>query len=138
MKKQVKNWILFADQDLKTAEIVIKDEYPLTNIIAFHCQQAIEKYMKAFLVEKNFPIIRTHDLIKLNDMIRSIRDLGIDEKKMILLNEVYTETRYPSDLGLLPDGLPSGKQANDFLEYAKEVKAIVSYELTKKTEGAIR
>jgi len=41
MKKLVKDWVFFADSDLKTAETLIKDEYPLTNIIAFHCQQAM-------------------------------------------------------------------------------------------------
>jgi HEPN domain-containing protein len=47
MKKQVEDWILLANNDLRTSEIIIKDEYPLTNIVAFHCQQAIEKYRRA-------------------------------------------------------------------------------------------
>jgi len=38
MKKQVEDWILLADKDLYTAEIILKDEYALTNIVAFHCQ----------------------------------------------------------------------------------------------------
>jgi len=129
MKKQVESWIFFAERDLKTAEILIKDENPFTNIITFHCQQAIEKYFKAYLVQKNIPIIKTHDLIKLNNMTKEIKDLGIDEKKLIVVNEVYAETRYPGDLGLLPDGLPSDKQAAEFIEYAKEIKAIISKEL---------
>ena len=49
MKKQVEDWILLADKDLYAAEILLKDEYPLTNIVAFHCQQSIEKCLKAFL-----------------------------------------------------------------------------------------
>ena len=40
MKKLVEDWIFFADRDLMTAEILIKDDYPFTNIVAFHCQQA--------------------------------------------------------------------------------------------------
>ncbi|MDR0760377.1 MAG: HEPN domain-containing protein [Treponema sp.] len=64
MKKQVEDWILLADNDLYVAEIIIKDDYPLTNIIAFHCQQTIEKYLKAYLMENDVPLIKTHDLIK--------------------------------------------------------------------------
>ena len=129
MKKLAEDWVFFAERDFETAEILIKNENPFTNIIAFHCQQAVEKYLKAYLVEKNIPIIKTHDLIKLNDMIKEIADLGIDEKKLMILKQVYSESRYPGDLGLLPDGLPSDKQAAEFIEYAKEIKAIISKEL---------
>ena len=129
MKKLVEDWILFAERDLKTAEILIKDEYPMTNIIAFHCQQAIEKFLKAFLVEKDIPIIKTHDLIKLNNMVKEIIDLGIDERKLMIVKQVFSESKYPGDLGLLPDGLPTDKQAKEFIEYANEVKVIISKEL---------
>ena len=44
MKKQVNDWMLLADQDLYAVEIILKDLYPLTNFVSFHCQQAIEKY----------------------------------------------------------------------------------------------
>ena len=50
MKKQVEDWMLLADKDLYAAEILLKDSYPLTGIIAFHSQQTIEKYLKAFLI----------------------------------------------------------------------------------------
>jgi len=115
MKKQVEDWVLLADKDLQAAEIIIKDKYPLTNIAAFHCQQAIEKYLKAFIIEKNGPLIRTHDLIKLNGIINDIKNLGIDEKKLIVLNEVYMDSRYPGDLGLMPDGMPTNEQAKELI-----------------------
>ena len=108
---------------------MLKNEYPLTNIVAFHCQQAIEKYLKAFLIEKDIPIIRTHDLIKLNGMISEVKDLGIDEKKLMIVNEVYMESRYPGELGLVSDGILSDQQTKEFVEYAKEIKAIILKEL---------
>ena len=125
MKKQVEDWVLLADRDLRAAEIILKDEYPLTNIVAFHCQQAIEKYFKAFLIEKNISLIKTHDLIKLNGMINETENLGIDEKKLLVINEVYTESRYPGELGLIPDGMPTNEEAKEFMEYAKEIKTII-------------
>ena len=131
MKKQVESWILLADKDLMAAEIVLKDDYPLTNIAAFHCQQTIEKYLKAYLMEKDIPPPKTHDLIKLNGMIKSIKDLGIDEHKLIAINEVYIESRYPGEIGLMPDGVPTDEQAKEFIEYTKEIKAIMNSELEK-------
>ena len=125
MKKQVEDWIQLADKDLYAAEIILKNEYPLTNIVAFHCQQAIEKYLKAFLIEKGIPVIKTHDLITLNGVIKEMNDLGIDEKKLIIINEVYIESRYPGELGLLPDGMLSEEQVKEFVAYAQEVKRII-------------
>jgi len=43
--------------------------------------------------------------------------------------EVYIESRYPGELGLLPDGVPSSEQAKEFVVYAKEVKTIIMKEL---------
>jgi HEPN domain-containing protein len=62
MKKLVEDWLLVAEQDIRTASIIIKEDH-LTNIVAFHCQQAIEKYFKAFMLEHDKPIIKTHNLI---------------------------------------------------------------------------
>jgi len=133
MKKQVEDWILMADKDLCAAEIILKDEHALTNIVAFHCQQAIEKYLKAFLIERGAPLVKTHDLIKLNGMVNEIKNIGIDEVKLLVVNEVYIESRYPGELGLMPDGTPSNEQAGEFIEYAKEIRAIITNELESKT-----
>jgi len=125
MKKQTRDWVLLADGDLCAAEIILNDESHLTNICAFHCQQAIEKYLKAYLIEKSVPLIKTHDLIKLNGMINEVESIGIDEKKLFAVNEIYIETRYPGELGLVPSGMPTNEEAKEFIEYAKEIKAII-------------
>ena len=135
MKRQVEDWIILADKDLHAAEIIFKEDYPLTNIVAFHCQQTIEKYLKAFLIEKEIPLIKTHDLIRLNGMIKETIDIGIDENKLMIINEVYLESRYPGELGLLSEGMPTSRQAKEFIEYAKEVKTIIQNKL--KNEEAL-
>ena len=129
MKKVVEDWVLLADNDLCAAEVLFKDEHPLTNVVAFLCQQTIEKYFKAFLVENDVPIEKTHDLSKLNDKVKQIKDFNIDEDKLEDISDIYTESRYPGELGLLPTGMPTNKQAEDFLEFAKEVKTIIMKEL---------
>jgi len=37
--------------------------------ICFHCQQCIEKYLKAALVKHKLPTRKTHNLIVLNDLV---------------------------------------------------------------------
>jgi len=125
MKKLVEDWIQFVENDLCAAEGILKYYQHLTNIIAFHCQQATEKYMKAFLIENNIPLVKTHDLIRLNGLIIKIKELGIDENKLMILNKIYVDSRYPGGLGMLPDGEPTVEQAKEFVEYAKEIKTAV-------------
>jgi len=48
-----------------------------------------------------------------------------------MINEVYSESRYPGELGLLPDGFPSNEEAKGFIEFAKEVKTKINWELNK-------
>ncbi|MFH0924705.1 MAG: HEPN domain-containing protein [bacterium] len=53
-----------ASDDLATAEKILDVEY-LTNIVAFHSQQCLEKSFKAILEENNHQILKIHDLITL-------------------------------------------------------------------------
>ena len=43
-----------------------------------------------------------------------------------LPNPLYTEARYPTDLGLLPEGKPSLEKANEFYEYARNIYKKIS------------
>jgi hypothetical protein len=46
----VRQWIGKAEQDLTAAEILLMSATRLPSVIAFHAQQAVEKYLKAILV----------------------------------------------------------------------------------------
>jgi HEPN domain-containing protein len=131
MKKLVNDWITLAEKDVKAASVIINEEY-LTNIVAFHCQQAIEKYFKAYILECDRPLLKIHDLPKLYGMIKDIKDLEIDEDLLSIINETYIEDRYPGELGLLPYGMPSNEQAHDFLEFTKNIEEKIKNELNKK------
>jgi hypothetical protein len=49
------------------------------------------------------------------------------------MKNIYIEDRYPGELGLLPDGMPSNEQAYDFLEFAKRIEEKITNELKNKT-----
>jgi HEPN domain-containing protein len=131
MKKAVNSWIALAEKDIKAASVIINEEL-LTNIVAFHCQQAVEKYFKAYILECDRPLLKTHDLPKLYGIIKEFKDLGIDEDLLAVINETYIEDRYPGELGLLPDGMLSNEQVLDFLEFAKRIEEKIKNELNKK------
>jgi len=54
LKSETKQWLIKALNDFKTAEKLLNfsDEEIITDSVCFHSQQAVEKLLKAYLVEK--------------------------------------------------------------------------------------
>jgi len=119
MKKMTEAWLGAAQDDLSAAnQLLLLPE--LTNLVAFHAQQCIEKVLKAILEEMDIAIVKTHDIIRLYNMIDG-KFVIQESEKMILLNELYVDSRYPGDLGLLPAGKPSYDEAKSFVDLASQV-----------------
>jgi len=58
--EKAKEWLKKAETDLRVANILIREciyDYSL-----FHSQQAVEKYLKAFLTYHNKPFGKTHNI----------------------------------------------------------------------------
>jgi HEPN domain-containing protein len=131
MKKQVEVWIEFADKDILTVSEIIENP-KLTNIAAFHCQQAIEKYFKAFILENEKPLMKIHNLMTLYGIIKEIIDFEFDEDLLSIINDIYLESRYPGGIGLWDAcPMPTVEQANKFFVFTKEIEARIKNELNK-------
>jgi len=120
MKRQAKHWLDNAEEDLILVEEIIDNEH-LTNMVAFHSQQAIEKSIKAVLEEKENHVPRIHNIITLKGKIENYIELAVDQEIFDQINELYIDSRYPTDLGLLPDGKPSKELAEKFFSVATEI-----------------
>lgn len=127
-------WFKAAEMDLMTIE-EIKDNEHLTTIIAFHAQQCIEKVFKAVIEEYDLGEYKIHSLIKLRMVVVDILPLQFDEDVLGLINQLYIESRYPGDLGLLPTGRPSVKQAQVFYEAAHQIYNDVKQFLENQPQG---
>jgi len=121
-KKQAIDWLKAANDDLDNIEYIIKVEH-LTNIVAFHSQQAIEKSFKALIEYQKIEFIKTHNLEKLYKKLENI--IEVDYEQLEFINELYIDSRYPGDMGLLPNGKPTIDDAIQFYEFAKTVFAKV-------------
>ena len=132
MENSVSNpqaWTFFADKDLLAAETLV-DKAELSGETVFHCQQAVEKYFKAFLTKNKIPFKKTHDLAELYLKVKEIKDWDIDEIKLERLNDLYIETRYPSSIGLLADGsIPEQDDAKMFLKFTQRIAKIAISEI---------
>ncbi len=85
--EHIKAWINKVDHDLGSAKIIFLHLPDYFDTIAFHCQQATEKYIKAILVHSEIEFERSHDLIYLLELLPE--DIAVAEatyKKAVLLN----------------------------------------------------
>ena len=62
-------WIEKAENDYAAIQQLLLASNPLHDIICFHAQQCIEKYLKAWIQEANIHTPRTHNLEELLDLI---------------------------------------------------------------------
>ena len=130
MKKQAENWLEAAYDDLKTIKKIQEDE-SLTNVMAFHAEQAIEKTLKAVLEEYESKVPKVHNVIKLKELTEKYIELEIDRDLLTQINEIYIETRYPSDLGLIPTGKPTIETARIYTNFAENIYNIVKKKMIK-------
>ncbi|MGD0431657.1 MAG: HEPN domain-containing protein [Acetobacteraceae bacterium] len=70
--EKVLEWLHVAGSDQRAARICLAAVPPLPGVAAYHCQQAIEKLLKGFLVRSNTDFGKTHDLDELGQSVLAI------------------------------------------------------------------
>jgi HEPN domain-containing protein len=133
MKQSTKEWLNAANDDIKTIEKLLPD-LSLTNVIAFHCQQAIEKVLKALIDELSLGLERTHNLQSLLSKTDEEFNLTYDETIIAEIDRLYIDSRYPGDLGLMPFGKPTISEATAYYLQAKKLKEQVEKILASETK----
>jgi HEPN domain-containing protein len=120
MKKATKEWFDSAESDLLLIREICSNE-TLTHLSAFHAQQAIEKSFKAIIEEFELGFIKTHSLEMLFNIVRDKIKIKSDYDQLIILDQLYIDSRYPGEMGLLPNGKPTLKESKQFLDLAMEI-----------------
>jgi len=120
MKASTQEWLNFAKADLRNCERIMDDDF-LSHIVVFHSQQAVEKCFKAFIEEKGLNVPRVHSLIKLYTLIESDLSKAIETRELLSLDNVYTSSRYPSEIGMMATGKPSQAEALALYASAKRI-----------------
>lgn len=120
MNSQTAEWAEKAEGDWNAARqlhCVRKD--PNYDSVCFHCQQSVEKYLKARLVEagSNFP--KTHDLIKLLGLVVKV------EPQWVALHPLVA-TLNPYAIGYRYPGLTANKaDAQATIKECRQVRRVV-------------
>jgi HEPN domain-containing protein len=132
----VKQWIEKGDHDLGTAQVTSLYLPKYRDTIAFHCQQAAEKYLKGYLMFLDIPFQKKHSLNYL---------LGLISAKIEVIDEIYDnasiledfaiEIRYPdTHIDLSDEDIQQAFQISKLIrKYVLNLMSItIDYEDVKK------
>jgi HEPN domain-containing protein len=120
MNPQTAEWVEKAEGDWNAARQlnrVRKD--PNYDSVCFHCQQSVEKYLKARLEEAGINFPKTHDLIKLLGLAVTVEPQWVALHPLVaVLNPYAVGYRYP--------GLTATKaDAKAAIKDCKEVRRVI-------------
>ncbi len=117
----IKEWLHKAGHDIGMAALALEKKPEYTDSICFHCQQAAEKYLKAYLVFLDIPFEKKHSLVYLLDLINEKEHISDEVYDQLEQLEGYAvEIRYPDDWFE-----PSLEDAKEALEIAKNIENLV-------------
>jgi len=119
----VKEWVSAALEDFGSASVLAKVPYHAP--ACYHCQQSVEKILKAYIIAKENTLIKTHDL---DDLISKCEKHSPDFGKFKDACEnltPYTTVRYP------PFGILTEQDVKYALEDAQDVLTFTKSKLTE-------
>ena len=120
--EEIKQWIIRGDHDLGTAKITYLHIPEYLDTVTFHCQQAVEKYLKAYLIFQSTLFKFSHDLVYLLDLItQKDNDFYTYYDKISELQGYAVEIRYPNETIFL-----SEEQVEKAMTIAKDVRDFVT------------
>lgn len=120
LREILTRWQRKADSDLKTAELCLNATEPTTDTICFHCQQAVEKYLKLFLIGKGNEPSFTHNISVLLETCSGYDPDFVGLSDCDFLTAYAVTLRYPDDFYM-----PAVEEAEVALAAAKRVRAFV-------------
>lgn len=117
----IKGWLYKAKHDLGMARLALDAKSGYNDSICFHCQQAAEKYLKAYLVYLDLDFAKTHSIGYLLDLIGEKQKVQDDFYGQLEKLEGYSvAVRYPDSAFE-----PSEEEAAEAYRIAESVKDFI-------------
>ncbi len=122
-KNYIRQWIAKAGDDLIVIDKLTQFEVVATSAVCFHCQQVVEKYLKAFLIAQGVEIRKTHNIeFLLAECEEFDSEFSLIDPKD--LNDFGVDIRYPGDIYS-----PTDIETLAHKQIALEVKELVERKL---------
>jgi HEPN domain-containing protein len=93
-----RQWVAKAENDLLSADNNLRAEHVPCDAVCFHCQQAVEKLLKACLAANGHAVPHSHDLLLLLETVLQIDpDAEALRDNLAMLMPYAVEIRYPDE-----------------------------------------
>jgi HEPN domain-containing protein len=93
-----RQWAEKTEHDLTIAQHTLQLEQNCPyDMICFHAQQCVEKYLKALLSSHRIDFPKTHDVTELLALLPTTARLGLRPEELADLNPYAIEGRYPGE-----------------------------------------
>jgi HEPN domain-containing protein len=116
----VQQWLSKAESDCQLAKYLLAANTPFYEAIGMHCQQAAEKYLKAFLVYNKTEFPKTHHLGELLNLMKGLNpELAGKLQEITILNPYAVDYRYPTDVPAMT--LTDAKKAVELAEMVRDM-----------------
>jgi HEPN domain-containing protein len=117
----VASWWTRASEDLRASLLLVDGKPPALAAAVYHCQQAAEKSLKAWLVWQEIPFPKIHDLDKLLNLCSPV-DSGFESLRLhaAILTPYVAEFRYPGE-----DQAPSPEDTQEAIRLATDVTKFI-------------
>lgn len=97
-RELVRRWLEKAEDDWRLSHRLATDSEAYAEATAFHAQQAVEKYLKAFLTWHQIEFPKTHDIKRLLKLLSECDpDLAQELFDAAALTAYAVEYRYPGE-----------------------------------------
>ena len=131
----VKSWLVKAQHDLGSAKRLAECPDPYYDTAIYHCQQAVEKSFKAFLVYNDIVFEKIHNLTVLIELCTEVdSDFQDYLEAAAILTPYATAYRYPNELFELE---PDEFQIDEALQLTQEILEFVMKHLPTSVHSGI-
>lgn len=121
--EKARAWLQTAQSDLESAKLLGSATEPKRDTAVYHCQQAAEKAVKAFLVAHGRGFEKVHDVERLVAQAAKVHgdfsNLAVAAAELTPLATAY---RYPDEAGFLQ---PTAEEFDEALQHAQAIYEFV-------------
>lgn len=139
MSSNAHAWLDIAETDIDAARrSLAPDPEPNVPAAAYHCQQAVEKLIKALLVHLGLPYLRGsggHDLRRLVAALPDTHPLLGDAAALAPISPWATAFRYPVDDPYTAEPLPDVSTVQDILDGIADLREKIALEIGPRPSG---
>jgi HEPN domain-containing protein len=123
--KLVQAWLLKAAHDLQAAQNLSSGERDPLDAAIYHCQQAAEKAVKAYLCHAGVAMEKTHDVERLIKLAaKHLPDFSLQLDDAEIVTPYATRFRYPME------GVPAEPPQDEFDEALAAARRIYDFVLS--------